>query len=188
MSMSAADGVGYVPFLTAARLSLRCERERPKPRPLERVGDHVRERRTELGLTQAQAAARIGICRDALARWEVRPMMPDVHTMPAVIAFLGYNPLPSAHTFQELLLRTRRTLGLDQASLADVKFATYKWSGSRPPRRRPPFSAPMPSLSLRRTPSRRLARPLIAALAEPDAVNLQLLHYIASLQTSSEAW
>jgi DNA-binding transcriptional regulator YiaG len=120
MSMSAADGVGYVPFLTAARLSLRCERERPKPRPLERVGDHVRERRTELGLTQAQAAARIGICRDALARWEVRPMMPDVHTMPAVIAFLGYNPLPSAHTFQELLLRTRRTLGLDQASLADV--------------------------------------------------------------------
>jgi len=80
----------------------------------------VRERRAEFGLTQAQAAARIGICRDALARWEVRPIVPDVHSMPAVIAFLGYNPLPTARTFPELLQRTRRTLGFDQASLADV--------------------------------------------------------------------
>jgi DNA-binding XRE family transcriptional regulator len=47
-------------------------------------------------------------------------MVPDVQTMPAVIAFLGYNPLPPAETFGELLLRTRRQLGLGQAELADV--------------------------------------------------------------------
>jgi DNA-binding transcriptional regulator YiaG len=110
--------VGYVPFLTVASLSLSCERERPEPKPLVTVGDHVRERRAALGLTQAQAAARIGVCRDALARWEILPRAPDMHTMPAVIAFLGYNPLPPARTFPELLLRTRRTLGLDQVALA----------------------------------------------------------------------
>jgi len=51
--------------------------------------------------------------------------------MPAVIAFLGYNPLPLALTFPELLLRTRRTLGLDQAELAallSVPFNTlHSW-------------------------------------------------------------
>jgi DNA-binding transcriptional regulator YiaG len=84
-----------------------------------------------IGLTQREAAARIGVCRDALARWEVRPMVPDVQTMPAVIAFLEYNPLPAAQTFPELLLRTRRTLGLGQAELAallSVPFTTlHSW-------------------------------------------------------------
>ena len=123
--------MGYVPFLTTAALSLKCQREQAERKPLETVGDHVRERRAALGLTQAQAAARIGVCRDALARWEVRPMVPDVHTMPAVIAFLGYNPLPIARTFPERLRRIRCTLGLDQSALAallSVPFNTlHSW-------------------------------------------------------------
>jgi transcriptional regulator with XRE-family HTH domain len=94
-------------------------REKPELR-LETVGDHVRERRAVLGLTQAQAAAEIGVCRDALARWETRPMVPDVLTMPAVLGFLGYNPLPPARTFSELLLRTRRSHGLHLAALAEA--------------------------------------------------------------------
>ena len=86
---------------------------------METVGDHVRARRAVLGLSQAAAAAEIGVCRDALARWEILPRVPDVETMPAVIAFLGYNPMPPAQSFPELLLRTRRTLGLHQATLAE---------------------------------------------------------------------
>jgi len=118
--MSAADGVGYVPFLTTPALVLRSDRPRADPRPVETVGDHVRERRAALGFTQAEAASRIGVCRDALARWEVKSMVPDVHVMPAVIEFLGYNPLRPARTFPELLLRTRRTLGLHQVALASI--------------------------------------------------------------------
>ena len=78
----------YVPFLTAAALSLRTQRAKPERR-FETVGDHVRERRRVLGMTQAAAAAEIGVCRDALARWEILPRVPHVETMPAVIAFLG---------------------------------------------------------------------------------------------------
>ncbi|MDR3472607.1 MAG: helix-turn-helix domain-containing protein [Devosia sp.] len=84
------------------------------------MGDHVRERRRSRGLTQTEAAAEIGVCRDALARWELRPIVPDVHVMPAVIAFLGYNPLPPARSFPELLLRARRTRGLSQPAFAEV--------------------------------------------------------------------
>jgi transcriptional regulator with XRE-family HTH domain len=128
--------------LTTAALSLRTERAKPETL-LETVGDHVRARRAILGLSQAAAAAEIGVCRDALARWETLPRVPDVETMPAVIAFLGYNPLPLPQSFAELLLRTRRTLGLHQATLAEqlgVPFNTlHAWErglfGPSPERR-----------------------------------------------------
>jgi DNA-binding XRE family transcriptional regulator len=50
------------------------------------------QRRAVLGLSQAAAAAEIGVCRDALARWETLPRVPDVETMPAVITFLATTP------------------------------------------------------------------------------------------------
>ena len=51
--------------------------------------------------------------------------------MPAIIRFLGYNPLPEAKTLAEQLVRRRttlgmpqkdavRTIGVDQGTLAEV--------------------------------------------------------------------
>ncbi len=60
----------------------------------------------------------IGVCRDALAGWEVGMTNPDVRTVPAVIRFLGYDPQPEPWSFAQLLLQTRRTLGLNQPALA----------------------------------------------------------------------
>lgn len=88
--------------------------------PVETIGDHVRERRLELGLSQARAALAIGVSRDALARWEVRPVQPNVWLMPAIIDFLGYDPQPPAQTFRELILRTRRSLGFNQLEIASA--------------------------------------------------------------------
>ncbi len=92
------------------------------------IGDHIRKRRRELGLTQRAAAARIGVCRDALAQWEARPKEPDVSLMPGIIDFLGYNPLPEPNSFRELLRYARRTLGLKQremAALLSVPIGTF---------------------------------------------------------------
>jgi transcriptional regulator with XRE-family HTH domain len=76
------------------------------------IGDHVRARRHALGLTQAEAGANIGLCRDALARWELNDVSPDIRLFPRVIAFLGYDPQPPAKSFGEFLRKARRTLGL----------------------------------------------------------------------------
>ena len=101
----------------------------------ETIGEHVRERRRALGISQAQAARRIGLCRDALVRWEMNRTIPDVRMMPKVIEFLGYDPQPPATTFRELLLRTRRSLGLNQpeiAALLSVPESTFHdWERGR---------------------------------------------------------
>ena len=62
----------------------------------------------------------LGVCRDALARWEVEPREPDRRNMPSIIRFLGYDPQPCARTLAELIRRTRRALGLNQPQMAEA--------------------------------------------------------------------
>ena len=110
--------VRYVPLLSGP-LTLRVTRSRDEKSP-GTIGEHVRERRKSLGLTQVEAAERIGVGRDALARWEVDRTGLDVRSVPKVIEFLGYDPQPPSDTFRDLLRQTRRGLGLSQAEFADV--------------------------------------------------------------------
>ena len=118
MSMSARDGVGYVPFLPFGLKLLTYRLPKPETPVLVTVGDHVRARRKVLGLAQREAAKAIGVNRDTLARWEAEPREPDRRIMPSVIRFLGYDPQPPARTFADLIRRTRRTLGLNQPGIA----------------------------------------------------------------------
>ncbi|MGA2186647.1 MAG: helix-turn-helix transcriptional regulator [Bryobacteraceae bacterium] len=50
--------------------------------------------------------------------WEVNAASPRIEYMPAVIGFLGYNPLPQASGWAERLVRQRTTLGLSQKNVA----------------------------------------------------------------------
>ena len=118
ISISARLGVGYVPFLPFGLKRLTFRLPKPDAPILVTVGDHVRARRQALGMNQRKAAKAIGVCRDALARWEVEPREPDRRIMPAVIRFLGYDPQPPARTFGERIKRTRRALGLNQPGIA----------------------------------------------------------------------
>jgi DNA-binding transcriptional regulator YiaG len=129
MSISARLGVGYVPFLPIGLVHLNYRLPKPvEPEPVT-IGDHVRRRRRELGMSQREAAAAIGIHRDALGRWEIRPVLPNVWLMPAVIRFLGYNPHPEPKTFQETIRLARRSVGVNQAKFArllGVPFGTLQ--------------------------------------------------------------
>jgi transcriptional regulator with XRE-family HTH domain len=82
------------------------------------IGDHIRRRRLALKLLQKQVAERVGVDKASVHNWEGNLANPKVHYMPAIIEFLGYNPLPEAKNLAERLVRHRTSLGLTQRETA----------------------------------------------------------------------
>ncbi|MDE2184906.1 MAG: helix-turn-helix transcriptional regulator [Alphaproteobacteria bacterium] len=60
------------------------------PRQPITIGEHLRKRRAELGLTQTEAAARLGVSLFCLWRWEHEKAQPRQEHQEALAAFLGY--------------------------------------------------------------------------------------------------
>ena len=73
-------------------------------------GDHDKAGRT--------VGERIGVDTTSVFNWEANTSQPDLKYMPAVIQFLGYNPLPAADTLGERLVRHRTSLGMTQGEAA----------------------------------------------------------------------
>jgi DNA-binding XRE family transcriptional regulator len=63
----------------------------------------------DLGLLQHEVAAQLGVDKFTVLNWERGKTAPDVRYYPAIITFLGYNPLPQGATFPE----TRASWGWD---------------------------------------------------------------------------
>jgi transcriptional regulator with XRE-family HTH domain len=82
------------------------------------VGDHIRRRRLALHLLQRDVAEQVGVDKTSIFNWESNTAEPEVRFMPAVIRFLGYNPLPAATTTGGQLVRRRTTFGLSQREAA----------------------------------------------------------------------
>ncbi len=53
-----------------------------------------------------------------ITNWEVNATVPEVRYIPAIIRFLGYNPLPPADSIAGCLAAARRRLGLSQRKMA----------------------------------------------------------------------
>jgi len=88
------------------------------PKQLKSLGDHIRKRRLDLGLFQKQAAARIGVDETTIWNWERHESSPRVRDIPAIIRFLGYNPLPVPKSLADKLLSARKALGITQKEMA----------------------------------------------------------------------
>jgi len=71
-----------------------------------------------LGLQQKAAANEIGVAHDTLRNWESGRSEPGVSFLPALIQFLGYDPLPEPRTPGAAIRRRRRLLGMSQERLA----------------------------------------------------------------------
>jgi len=65
----------------------------PKGYPvhLKTLGDHIRKRRLELGLSQQEVATIIGVSESTVWNWEHRTD-PELRYITKIIAFLGYIP------------------------------------------------------------------------------------------------
>jgi site-specific DNA recombinase len=88
------------------------------PTQLDTIGDHIRRRRLSLKLKQEEVGERLGVVECSVYGWENGRSKPSIEYMPAIIEFLGYNPLPAAKTPGERLVRHRTSLGLSQAASA----------------------------------------------------------------------
>ena len=84
------------------------------------MGEHIKKKRLELGLTQKGASARLGVTLFTVINWENNLRKPRIRQVPAVCAFLGYDPEPpNPRTLPEYLRAKRRQLGWGQRELAD---------------------------------------------------------------------
>lgn len=102
-------------------VALRGARPKPEGYPHQPVviGEHLKKRRLDLGLSQREVAARVGAIEASVWNWENRRAKPELRFLPAVIAFLGYNPLSRPTTLAERLVLHRRSRGWSQKRLAD---------------------------------------------------------------------
>ena len=84
------------------------------------LGDHIRAKRLDQGLLQKDVATRIGASPASVNGWEVGTREPGLHFLPAIIAFLGYDPTEPTIDIDigTRLVRARRVRGLTQESLA----------------------------------------------------------------------
>ena len=89
------------------------------PKEINTLGDHIRTRRLDLKLLQKQVADEIGVHEMTITNWEVNATIPEVRYLPAIIRFLGYDPLPPAESIPERLATARRSLGLSQRKMAE---------------------------------------------------------------------
>jgi transcriptional regulator with XRE-family HTH domain len=107
--------------LPFCHFELRAARHKPAayPKQINSLGDHIRARRLDLKLLQKQVAEQIGVHEMTITGWEGNATIPEVRYMPAIIQFLGYNPLPASSSLAERLAAARRALGLSQRKMAE---------------------------------------------------------------------
>ena len=80
------------PALPFCHFAIKAERPRHPDYPavLNALGDHLRGKRLDLGLTQKQVAKNIGVDEATVHNWETNHTVPVVRLIPRIIEFLGY--------------------------------------------------------------------------------------------------
>lgn len=71
-----------------------------------------------MGITQWAIAERLGVDPDTIRNWEAGRTSIEVRHYPALIALLGYNPLPEPTSLGGAIQRARMSRGLSRKRLA----------------------------------------------------------------------
>jgi transcriptional regulator with XRE-family HTH domain len=110
-----------IPALPFCHSQIRLPKPKPTAYPLRinTLGDHIRSRRLNLKLFQKQVADQIGVDATTITNWEGNTTSPAIRHIPAILEFLGYDPIPTAQGFPERLAAARKRLGLSQRKLAE---------------------------------------------------------------------
>jgi transcriptional regulator with XRE-family HTH domain len=98
--------------------SVRVSSRNRIPERLETIGDHILRRRLSLKLLQKRVAQQLGAKLSTVRSWEANCAEPMVEFIPAIIRFLGHNPLPPGRSWAERLVLGRTALGLSEKESA----------------------------------------------------------------------
>jgi transcriptional regulator with XRE-family HTH domain len=103
-------------------IQLKSLKPKPKGYPNEIItlGDHLRRRRLDLGLTQQQLAIKIKASKASIVSWEMNRYEPGVRYIPGIVSFLGYFPYVPTTSSGIWLQQCRRCNGYSQEKLAKV--------------------------------------------------------------------
>jgi transcriptional regulator with XRE-family HTH domain len=90
------------------------------PERLNTWGDHVRQRRLNLGMHQKDVAALVNATTSTVTNWEKNRTSPRLYLIPQIIHFLGYDPFPPKVTnIAERIKNYRRLNGFSLRGLAE---------------------------------------------------------------------
>ncbi|MCP5057604.1 MAG: helix-turn-helix domain-containing protein [bacterium] len=78
------------------------------------MGEHVKAKRLEAGLHQAELAAQLEVDEFTVLNWENGHTMPRVSYYSRIVTFLGYDPIGEGETLPEKMKAYRRREGFDQ--------------------------------------------------------------------------
>jgi len=102
--------------------------KKPYPKELITYGDHLRQKRLELNLSQPQVAKMIQVETDSITNWELNRNNPSLPYIPKIISFLGYIPESKEHPIKQYRMQKgmtqkelARLLNIDPTTLARVE-------------------------------------------------------------------
>lgn len=82
------------------------------------LGEHLRKRRLDLALFQAQVANQLGVDETTIANWEKARTYPSLRQLPKLFTFLGYVPFECPQDPLGRLRYYKRAHGLSGKALA----------------------------------------------------------------------
>jgi transcriptional regulator with XRE-family HTH domain len=102
------------------------------------LGEHIKKARKERGLLQREVAKALRVDSMSLMNWEKNRTKIGARFVPAVVQWLGYDPLPRARSFGSWMAIERSRRGLARRALAkalgwDENTVRKYEEGGRPP-------------------------------------------------------
>ena len=108
-------GVAFLPWVPVRLKALKVEDWTHEPVTL---GEHIRKARRQRGLLQREVAKALGVDSMSLVNWEKNRTRIGARFVPAIIRWLGYDPLPIPSSFGSWIEIERTRRGLARRALA----------------------------------------------------------------------
>lgn len=107
-----------VAFLPWVPVRLKGLKPKDWPNAPVTLGDHIKKVRKERGLLQRDVARALRVDHMSVVNWEKNRTKVGARFVPAIIHWLGYDPLPAASSFGSWIAIERTRRGLARRALA----------------------------------------------------------------------